>query len=55
MRTGRWKIDMPYLYPANAEQINISPLDGRLVFFKSDEMEHEVYPSPSRNRVNIAG
>ncbi|MBC8754813.1 2OG-Fe(II) oxygenase [Kordia sp. YSTF-M3] len=43
------------LYPLNAEQKNISPLEGRMVFFRSDEMEHEVHPSATRERNSIAG
>ena len=43
------------LYPKGNEQINISPLGGRLVFFRSDEMEHEVHPSFTRDRISIAG
>lgn len=33
----------------------ILPLGGRTVFFKSDEMEHEVSPSLHRGRLSIAG
>ena len=43
------------LYPKDSDQINISPQGGRMVFFKSDEMEHEVHPSFTRNRISIAG
>lgn len=43
------------LYPSNGEQQNIAPLAGRMVFFKSDEMEHEVHPSSTRERQSIAG
>lgn len=43
------------LYPKNQKQTNISPIGGRLVFFKSDEMEHEVHSSLTRNRTSIAG
>ena len=32
-----------------------SPMGGRMVFFKSDEMEHEVHPSFTRERISIAG
>ena len=42
------------LYPKDLEQINISPLGGRLVLFRSDEMEHEVKPSLTRQRNSIA-
>jgi len=43
------------LYPEGEEQKDISPIGGRLVFFRSDEMEHEVHPSFTRNRISIAG
>lgn len=43
------------LYPEAAKQKDISPLGGRMVFFKSDEMEHEVKPSATRDRLSIAG
>lgn len=43
------------LYPKGGEQINISPLGGRMVLFRSDEMEHEVHSSSTRNRRSIAG
>lgn len=43
------------LYPKNKEPENISPLGGRMVFFKSDEMEHEVNASFTRSRNSIAG
>lgn len=43
------------LYPLNCKQIKISPIEGRLVFFKSDEMEHEVHSSLTRERKSIAG
>lgn len=43
------------LYPINKNQIDISPLEGRLVFFRSDEMEHEVHSSMTRERKSIAG
>lgn len=43
------------LYPEGAEQIDISPLGGRMVFFRSDEMEHEVHASFTRDRISIAG
>lgn len=42
------------LYPKGGEQINIYPLGGRMVLFKSDEMEHEVHPSFTRDRISIA-
>ncbi|WP_205635399.1 2OG-Fe(II) oxygenase [Flavivirga aquatica] len=43
------------LYPLNRAQKNISPLEGRMVFFRSDKMEHEVHPSLTRERRSIAG
>jgi len=43
------------LYPTKGDQREISPLEGRIVFFRSDEMEHEVYPSFTRERNSIAG
>ncbi|MBU2020405.1 MAG: 2OG-Fe(II) oxygenase [Bacteroidetes bacterium] len=43
------------LYPKDKIPTNISPLGGRLVFFRSDEMEHEVRASTTRTRNSIAG
>lgn len=43
------------LYPEAGEQKDISPLGGRMVFFRSDEMEHEVHASSTRERKSIAG
>lgn len=43
------------LYPKGAPPLPISPLGGRLIFFKSDDMEHEVLPSTTRIRMSIAG
>jgi len=43
------------LYPKEAAQVDISPLGGRMVLFRSDEMEHEVHASSTRNRSSIAG
>lgn len=43
------------LYPKGEKQNDISPVGGRMVFFRSDEMEHEVHPSLTRNRLSIAG
>lgn len=43
------------LYPKEGATINIAPLGGRMVFFKSDEMEHEVHASFTRDRRSIAG
>ena len=42
------------LYPKVGEQINISPLGGRMVLFRSDEIEHEVHASITRERRSIA-
>lgn len=42
------------LYPENKAPINIAPLGGRMVFFKSDEMQHEVHASFTRERNSIA-
>ena len=43
------------LYPEGKAQLNIAPIGGRLVFFRSNEMEHEVHPSTTRERISIAG
>jgi SM-20-related protein len=43
------------LYPTIGTMKNISPIDGRLVFFESDEMEHEVHPSTTSDRNSSAG
>lgn len=43
------------MYPKMGKQINLSPLGGRLVLFRSDEMEHEVHASFTRSRNSIAG
>lgn len=43
------------MYPKNIAQKDIAPIGGRMVFFKSDEMEHEVHPSFTRDRISIAG
>lgn len=42
------------LYPESGVQKEISPIGGRMVFFRSDEMEHEVKPSLTRERKSIA-
>ncbi len=34
---------------------DVFPIGGRAVFFKSDELEHEVKQSPVRPRISIAG
>ncbi|WP_057938736.1 2OG-Fe(II) oxygenase [Algoriphagus resistens] len=43
------------LYPEGRQTKDISPIGGRIVFFRSDEMEHEVHPSFTRERRSIAG
>ncbi len=53
-----WKVEddgLLSLYPVNQDQKNSSPLGGRMVFFRSDEMEHEVHPSLTKNRRSITG
>ncbi len=35
--------------------VDIYPIGGRIIFFKSDEIEHEVHPSFFRPRLSIAG
>lgn len=53
-----WKIEdegLLSLYPVLGVQQDISPLEGRMVFFRSDEMEHEVHPSLTRERKSITG
>jgi SM-20-related protein len=53
-----WKLEddgLLSLYPLNRIQVNIAPIAGRMVFFSSDEMEHEVHPSLTRERNSIAG
>lgn len=42
------------LYLEN-ETVDIFPYAGRAVFFRSDEVEHEVHPSTTRYRLSIAG
>lgn len=42
------------LYPLDGILTDILPLEGRMVFFRSDEMEHEVKPSQTRERKSIA-
>lgn len=37
------------------KEYRLSPLAGRVVFFRSDETEHEVHPAPLRRRMSIAG
>ncbi|MGB5264838.1 MAG: 2OG-Fe(II) oxygenase [Lutimonas sp.] len=43
------------LYIENEKTENIFPYGGRSVFFKSDELEHEVHPSHNKKRLSIAG
>ena len=53
-----WKIEdggMLSLYPKGKKQIDISPFGGRMVFFHSSQMEHEVKASFTRDRSSIAG
>lgn len=53
-----WKVEdegLLSLYPALGVQKDISPLEGRMVFFRSDGMEHEVHPSLTRERKSITG
>lgn len=53
-----WKDEddgMLSLYISKSTQKDISPLEGRIVFFESAEMEHEVHPSSTRERKSIAG
>ncbi len=37
------------------DTLSVYPMGGRLVFFKSDETEHEVHAAPNRPRISIAG
>ncbi len=39
----------------NQGEVSLLPTQGRVVFFRSDQTEHKVYPSPSRARLSIAG
>ena len=53
-----WQMDdggILSLYLASGQQKDISPVGGRMVFFKSDQIEHEVHPSLTRDRASIAG
>lgn len=43
------------LYPKERQQVDISPFGGRMVLFRSDEMEHEVHASFTRERRSISG
>jgi len=52
-----WKPDdggMLSLYPNDEGIKNISPLGGRIVLLRSDEMEQEVHASFTRARVSVA-
>lgn len=42
------------VYPKDAEALDFLPLGGRIIFFKSDVLEHEVNPSTTRDRLSIA-
>jgi SM-20-related protein len=42
------------IYPSRGIQQDILAIAGRLVFFKSDEMEPEVNPSNTKERNSIA-
>ncbi|WP_371742937.1 2OG-Fe(II) oxygenase [Lentimicrobium sp. S6] len=53
-----WKIEDEghlSLYSLLGAQKDILPIEGRMVFFRSDEMEHEVHPSLTRERKSITG
>ncbi|MFD1316717.1 2OG-Fe(II) oxygenase [Namhaeicola litoreus] len=43
------------LYLEDEKIENVFPYGGRSIFFKSDELEHEVHPSHNRKRFSIAG
>jgi SM-20-related protein len=43
------------LFLKNDKTREILPEAGRAVFFKSNEIEHEVSPSINRSRISIAG
>ena len=52
-----WKEEdggMLSLYPKDLEEVGIAPLGGRMVLFRSDELEHEVHASFTRERRSIA-
>jgi len=42
----------PLHYP---EGVDVFPQGGRAVFFRSDQLEHEVIPAPKRERMSITG
>jgi SM-20-related protein len=52
LRTDGGKLS---LYLEGEKEIEVLPISGRAVCFKSDELEHEVHPSLSRPRLSIAG
>ncbi len=43
------------LYINELKTDSVLPTEGKTIFFKSDELEHEVHPSLTRNRISIAG
>lgn len=44
------------VYPDGSETgIDVAPIGGRAVLFKSDELEHEVVPAKERFRLSVAG
>jgi SM-20-related protein len=45
------------VYPAGGqlEGLDVYPKAGRAVFFRADELEHEVIPAPLRERLSVAG
>lgn len=45
------------VFPAGGklEGLDVFPKAGRAVFFRADELEHEVIPAPLRERLSIAG
>lgn len=52
---GQLRIFFPAANPGESEtHLDFSPLGGRLVFFLSDQLEHEVLPA-RRNRYSITG
>ena len=52
-----WKEEdggMLSLYPKDGNEVEISPVGGRMILFRSDELEHEVHASFTRERRSIA-
>lgn len=43
------------LYLDGEKEATLYPVAGRVVFFRSDQTEHEVHPSTDRPRLSIAG